>query len=104
MSRVRLKQIALLFTLVYLLSTGLIIVRVEGHALSHEEHENHAKRHASFVCAWMCAASAFVAAPEQAFDRPFIPSSENPIAGSEAPSRRGLLSADTIRPPPFLHA
>ncbi|TAK03505.1 MAG: hypothetical protein EPO39_11950 [Candidatus Manganitrophaceae bacterium] len=102
MSRVWIKQTAVLFTLVYLFSTGLIMVRAEGHALSHEEHEDHAKRHASFICAWMCAASTFVHTPEQTLDQRSTPYFENPIAKPEVPPRPQPLSADTIRPPPFL--
>jgi hypothetical protein len=89
--------------LVYLFSTGLIMVRAEGHALRHEEHsEDHAKQHASFICTWMCAASTFVHSPEQTFGRQSIPSFEYSIARPEEPPRSQPLSADTIRPPPFL--
>ncbi|TAK08200.1 MAG: hypothetical protein EPO39_04870 [Candidatus Manganitrophaceae bacterium] len=98
------KKTALLFTLVYLFSTGLIMVRAEGHAFRHEEPTDHAKRHASFVCSWMCAASVFVHTPEQALDRRSIPSSEGPITRPEAPARTQFLSAETIRPPPFLRS
>ena len=105
MSRVWIKQTALLFTLVYLISTGLIMVRAEGHALSHEEHtEDHAKQHASFICTWMCAASSFSHTPEQAFDRKSTLSCEQPITRMAVFSGIQLLCADVIRPPPFLHA
>ncbi|WDT73500.1 MAG: hypothetical protein MPW17_23050 (plasmid) [Candidatus Manganitrophus sp.] len=83
------KQTALLFTLVYLFSTGLIMVRAEGHALSHEEHtEDHAEQHASFICTWMCAASTFVHTPGQTLDGQSTPSFESPIAKLEAPPGR----------------
>ncbi|WDT70835.1 MAG: hypothetical protein MPW17_19125 [Candidatus Manganitrophus sp.] len=83
------KQTALLFTLVYLFSTGLIMVRAEGHALSHEEHaEDHAKQHASFICTWMCAASTFVHTSEQTLDGQSTPSFVSPIAKPEAPPGR----------------
>ncbi|WDT81900.1 MAG: hypothetical protein MPW14_09365 [Candidatus Manganitrophus sp.] len=99
------KQTALLFTLVYLFSTGLIMVRAEGHALSHEEHaEDHAKQHASFICTWMCAASTFVHTSEQTLDGQSTPSFVSPIAKPEAPPRPQPLSTGTIRPPPFIHS
>lgn len=102
MSRVWIKRTALLFTLVYLFSTGLIMVRAEGHALSHEEHaEEHAKQHASFICTWMCAASTFVHTSGQTLDGQSTPSFESPIAKPEVPPRPQPLSTGTIRPPPF---
>ena len=104
MPRVWIKQTALLFTLVYFFSIGLVMVRAEGHALRHEEHASHAKRHASFICAWMCAGSTFVHTPEQILHRRAIVSAENPIAETEAPPRLQPLSADTIRPPPSLRS
>jgi len=96
------KQTAVLFTLVYLFSTGLIMVRAEGHALSHEEHAaDHAKQHASFICTWMCAASSFVHTLGQTLDGRSTPSFENPIAKPEFLPRPQPLSTGTIRPPPF---
>ncbi|NKE73507.1 hypothetical protein [Candidatus Manganitrophus noduliformans] len=98
------KRTTVLFTLVYLFSTGFIMVRAEGHALDHEAHENHAKQHASFICTWMCAASSFSHTPEQAFDRKSTLSCEQPITRMAVFSGIQLLCADVIRPPPFLHA
>jgi len=94
------KQTALLFTVVYLFSTGSIMIRSEEHALHHEEHAGHAKRHASFICAWMCAASAFVHTSAQTLDRQSAPLSKNPIADTEALLRMRPVSSETIRPPP----
>lgn len=101
-SRTWIKQTALLFTLVYLFSTGLIMVRAEGHALSHEEHsQDHAKQHASFICTWMCAASTFVHSPKQTLEGESTPTFETPIARAETPPRPQPLTTGTIRPPPF---
>ncbi|MBI3805416.1 MAG: hypothetical protein HY282_16840 [Nitrospirae bacterium] len=98
--RVWTKQTALFFVLIYLFSTGLITVRAEGHLLSHGEHAGHAKRHASFLCSWICAASAFVPTAEQALDHRSIPTAEDRTVESEEPLRPHSFFAYTIRPPP----
>lgn len=101
MNKPWIKQIAILFTLVYLFLTGMIMVRTEGHALSHEEHSNHVKQHSSLICSWMCVASTYVHSPEQTLDWRSNPSPDLLIVVQEAPPRPQPFFTDTIRPPPL---
>jgi len=95
------KQIALLLALLFLISSGPMMIQGEGHALQHEHHGNHAARHATFVCTWMCAASTFVHSADQRINQTTSLFYEKPAAPVETFLRHLFISSIHIRPPPI---
>lgn len=100
--KTKIKQIALTITLIYLFSSNLMMVGAEGHLLSHERHGNHAARHATSICAWMCVASAYVHSPDQNIEQRFHPFSKSPTVSIESVSNGLSIFSFHIRPPPAL--
>jgi hypothetical protein len=94
------RQFALLLALVYLFSSGWMTLRTEGHILNHEAAHHHGAQHASFVCAWMCAASTFVHSPDQRLSPSFHLSFEAPALSEERFHHAFSVFSFHIRPPP----
>ncbi len=97
---VYIKKTALLLALVYLSLTGLIMVRMEKHALSHDHESNHAAQHASFICTWMCASSTYAHTADQNQAQDFNPTPDDPAIHIEPFFPASPLFSFHIRPPP----
>lgn len=102
MRRKGLRQTAFSLALLFLLSIGLMTVRAEEHSLNHEEGADHASRHSTPICAWMCSASTFVDSVEKNPTERFYPSHETPIVLTRPFFSRPPLFSFHIRPPPSL--
>ncbi|NKE73509.1 hypothetical protein [Candidatus Manganitrophus noduliformans] len=100
MRRREFKQTALCLALLFLLSIGLMTIRAEGHSLNHEESADHAARHASSICAWMCSASTFVDSVEKDPTERFYPSPETLVVLTRHFFSRPPVFSFHIRPPP----
>jgi hypothetical protein len=95
------KRIALLLALIYLSLTGLMMVRIEKHALHHDHQTNHSAQHASFICNWMCASSTYTHTADQNQVEDFNPTPEGPAIRVEPFFPASPLFSFHIRPPPF---
>ncbi len=98
--KAQIRQTACLVLLVYLFLSGFMMVGAGSHAVTHQNGTHHAAQHASFVCAWMCAASSFVHTADPNPSQRFNPTFENlPTCASGLSDNLSILSFH-IRPPP----
>lgn len=100
MRKSRIRQTALVLTLVYLFLSGFMTIGMEAHAPTHEHGPNHAAQHSSLVCDWMCAASAFVHASDPVLNQTAQPSIENLAVYHEHFLNPFSIFSYRIRPPP----
>ena len=101
LKKTQIKQTALLLALVYFFLSSYMTIGVERHALEHQHHANHAARHASFICAWMCGASTFVHSTDQDLDQSFRLSFASLPGFIERFVRNLTIFSFHIRPPPI---
>jgi len=79
----RIKQKALVLSIIYLFLSGYMMVGEQRHVFEHARRGNHTTRHASLTCSWMCATSASVDSANPSLNEGLNPSFEDLVASAE---------------------